>query len=140
MFPLFQNYYNPQVRKQQMVNSVVYHPCPWRLALRLTFTFNYNLTLINSNLIKQKKHCLFFRIKFKQFHIFSAYSKLQCVYIICTFLTAMVLCSRFIWITNSSDDRRVWTANNLHTKYFCVQLLLQIVCHKIFILTSSSDS
>ena len=28
----------------------------------------------------------------------------------------MVSCSRFIWITNSSDHGRVWTANLLHTK------------------------
>ena len=26
------------------------------------------------------------------------------------FQTVMVLCSIFIWITNSSDDRGVWTA------------------------------
>ena len=32
------------------------------------------------------------------------------------FQTAMVSCPRFIWITNSSDHRRVWTANLLHTK------------------------
>ena len=32
------------------------------------------------------------------------------------FRTAMVPCSRFIWITNSSNHRRVWTANLLHTK------------------------
>ena len=32
------------------------------------------------------------------------------------FQTAMVSCSRFIWITNSSDHRRVCTANLLHTK------------------------
>ena len=29
--------------------------------------------------------------------------------------SAMVLYSRFTWITNSSDHRRVWTANHLHT-------------------------
>ena len=29
---------------------------------------------------------------------------------------AMVLRSRFIWITNSSDHRRVWTANILYTE------------------------
>ena len=40
---------------QLMVNSVVYHPCPSRLASRLTKTFIRHLTLINSNLIKQKK-------------------------------------------------------------------------------------
>ena len=30
--------------------------------------------------------------------------------------TVMVLWSRFVWITNSSHHRRVWTANILHTK------------------------
>ena len=33
-----------------------------------------------------------------------------------SFLIAMVSCSRFIWITNSSDHRKVWTVNLLHTK------------------------
>ena len=32
------------------------------------------------------------------------------------FQTAMVECSRFSWITNSSGHRRVWTANLLHVK------------------------
>ena len=32
MFPLFQKYLNPQVRTNKLVNSVVYHPCPSRLA------------------------------------------------------------------------------------------------------------
>ena len=31
-------------------------------------------------------------------------------------ITAMMAYSRFIWITNSSDCRRVWTANLLRTK------------------------
>ena len=31
------------------------------------------------------------------------------------YLTMVVLCSRFGWITNSSNHRRVWTANLLHT-------------------------
>ena len=31
-------------------------------------------------------------------------------------IIAMVSCSRIIWITNSSDHRRVWTANLLHTR------------------------
>ena len=30
------------------------------------------------------------------------------------FKTAMVSCSRFWWITNSSDHRRIWTGNFLH--------------------------
>ena len=33
------------------------------------------------------------------------------------FSSGMVPCSRFIWITYSSDHRRVWTANLLHIKY-----------------------
>ena len=45
----------PPGQNQQMVNSVVYRPCPSRLASRLTLTFIRYLTLINSNLIKQKK-------------------------------------------------------------------------------------
>ena len=32
MFPFFQKYLNPQVRTNKLVNSVVYHPCPSRLA------------------------------------------------------------------------------------------------------------
>ena len=32
LFPLFQKYLNPQVRTSKLVNSVVYHPCPSRLA------------------------------------------------------------------------------------------------------------
>ena len=32
IIPLFQKYLNPQVRTNKMVNSVVYHPCPARLA------------------------------------------------------------------------------------------------------------
>ena len=32
MFPLFQKYLNPQVRTSKLVNNVVYHPCPSRLA------------------------------------------------------------------------------------------------------------
>ena len=45
----------PPGLNQQMVNSVVYHPCPSRLASRLTKTFIRHLTLINNNLLKQKK-------------------------------------------------------------------------------------
>ena len=32
MFPLFQKYLNPQVRTRKLVNNIVYHPCPSRLA------------------------------------------------------------------------------------------------------------
>ena len=33
MLPLFQKYLSPQVRTNKLVNSVVCHPCPSRLAL-----------------------------------------------------------------------------------------------------------
>ena len=32
MFPLFQKYLNSQVRNSKLLNSVVYHSCPSRLA------------------------------------------------------------------------------------------------------------
>ena len=65
---------------QQMVNSVVYHPCPSILANRLTLTFIRHLTSVNSNLIKKQKISLLLRNKFKQFDTLRAYSKLQCVF------------------------------------------------------------
>ena len=34
-FLLFQKYLSPQVRNNKMENSVVYHPCPSRLASRI---------------------------------------------------------------------------------------------------------
>ena len=46
------------------------------------------------------------------FHKFYA----EILHIRAKFQTAMVSCSRLIWITNSNDHRRVWTANLLHTK------------------------
>ena len=54
--PSFSKISQPPGQNQQMVlNSVVYHhPCPSRIASRLTLTFIRHLTLINSNLIKQK--------------------------------------------------------------------------------------
>ena len=78
--PPFSKISQPPVWNQQIANSVVYDPCPSRLTSRLTLTFTRHLTLTNSNLIKQNKISLLFRIKFKQLHIFSAYSKLQCVF------------------------------------------------------------
>ena len=55
--PSFSKMSQPPGQNQQMVlNSVVYHhPCPSRIASRLTLTFIRHLTLINSNLIKQKQ-------------------------------------------------------------------------------------
>ena len=35
MFHLFQKYLNPEVRTKKIVSSVVYHPCPSRLASRI---------------------------------------------------------------------------------------------------------
>ena len=42
----------PPGQNQKMVNSFVFHPCPSKLASRLTFI--RHLTLINTNLIKKK--------------------------------------------------------------------------------------
>ena len=53
--PSFSKTSQPLGQNQQMVNSVVYHPCCSRLASRLTLTYIMHLTLINSYLIKQKK-------------------------------------------------------------------------------------
>ena len=79
---LFKNTSTPRLESANGKNSVVYHLCRSRLASRLTLTFFRHLTLINSNFIKQKKikNGLLFRINFKQFHIFSAYNELQCLF------------------------------------------------------------
>ena len=77
--PSFSKISQPPSKNQQIVKSVFYHRCPLRLASRLTLTFTRHLILINSNVIKQK-NSLLFRIKFKQFHTFSAYSKLYLHY------------------------------------------------------------
>ena len=55
--PSFSKMSQPQGLNQQMVlNSVVYHhPCPSRIASRLTLTFIRHLTLINTNLIWQQQ-------------------------------------------------------------------------------------
>ena len=50
---------------------------------QILLTFTRHLTLIKSNLIKQKKINLRFRIKFKQFHTCSACSKLECAFTLC---------------------------------------------------------
>ena len=39
MFHLFQNHINLQVRTKKLVNSVVYHSCPLRLALGIHYYF-----------------------------------------------------------------------------------------------------
>ena len=55
------------------------------------------------------------------------------------FQTSMMWWSRFIWITNSSDHRRVWIANLLHTMsyltrpsglsndFFCKRFAVQVI-------------
>ena len=56
--PSFSKMSQPPGQNQQMaLNSVVLppHPCPSRIASRLTLIFIRHLTLINSNLIEQKK-------------------------------------------------------------------------------------
>ena len=55
-------------------------------------------------------HVYFFLFFFNPF-IFVEILQLQT-----KFQTAMVSCLWFIWITNSSDHKRVWTVNLLHTK------------------------
>ena len=60
-----------------ITHFAVVHPFLRRPQILLTFI--RRLTLVKSKLIKQKNSLLFL-IKFKQFHTFSAYSKLQCVF------------------------------------------------------------
>ena len=94
MFPLFQKCCNPRLEATNGVKNVVHHPCPSRIVSRLTLTFIRHPTLINGNLIKQKKISFLFWIKFQQFHIFSAYSKFECIITclsICTFFIVIVL-------------------------------------------------
>ena len=52
---------------------------PFLRGPQISSRFIRHLTLIHSKFIKQK-NSLLFRIKFKQFHTFNAYSKLQCVF------------------------------------------------------------
>ena len=47
---------------------------------QILLTFIRHLTLVKSNLIKQKTIRLLFRIKFKLFHTFSAFRKLERVF------------------------------------------------------------
>ena len=91
--PSFSKISQPLGQNQQMVsNSVVYrHPCPSRIASRLTLTFIRHLTLINTNLIQQKKQS-------PPLNKVYAIPYFQCIqqilvqnYIICTFLIVIVL-------------------------------------------------
>ena len=62
----FKNISNPRLEPTNGINSVVYNPCPSRLASRVTLTFIRHLTLINNNFIKQKIISFLFLINFKQ--------------------------------------------------------------------------
>ena len=81
----------------------------------ILLTFIIQLTLINRNLIEQK-NSLLFRIKFKQFHTFCVYSKLQCIftlYVSCSFvlILGIFVCSyctklfviKYFLLTSSND-------------------------------------
>ena len=52
--------------------------------------------------------------------------------------SAMVSCSRFFWITNSSGHERGWTANLLHTKEL-PSLLQEIRSSNLCLLTGICD-
>ena len=42
------------------------------------------------------------------------------------FQTAMVSCTRFIWITNTSDHKRIWTPNLLHTSSYLTYQVIRV--------------
>ena len=65
-------------------------PCPSRLASRLTLTFIRHLTLINSNLIKQKKLAFSFEESLNK-SILIVHIANCSVYIICTFSIVIIL-------------------------------------------------
>ena len=78
----FKNISTPRLEPTNGVKQCCLPSLPFKISLNIyqTLTFIRHLTLINSNLMKQKKMSLLFWIKFKQFNIFSAYSKFQCVF------------------------------------------------------------
>ena len=91
--PSFSKMSQPPGQNQQMVlNSVVYHhPCPSRIASRLTVTFIRHLTLINTNLIQQKKQSsLLFKVEaIPYFQCIQQIPVYNCI--ICTFVIVIVL-------------------------------------------------
>ena len=139
--PSFSKISQPPSKNQHIVKSVFYHPCPLRLASRLTLTFIRHLILINSNLIKQK-NSLLFRIKFKQFHtLANTYSKLYLHYMYITFFTVIIL-SIFVWIyccelffinvfllTSSSDAQCIWCFT------LCSCYMYRVLSHIIYAVT-----
>ena len=68
MFSIFQKYFNPQVRNNKLVYSVVYHPCPSRLASMIT-SFHISLNSLGFYLSPE---CLlnFLYLLYFAFHIF----------------------------------------------------------------------
>ena len=78
----FKNISTPRLEPTNGVKQCCLPSLSFKISLNIyqTLTFIRHLTLINSNLMKQKKISLLFWIKFKQFNIFSAYSKFQCVF------------------------------------------------------------
>ena len=66
---------------------------PW-ISLSILKADSLKKNLANETLVKMMNNAFYFTLK-----------------------SAMLSCPRFIWITNSSDHRRVWTENLLHTKY-----------------------
>ena len=92
---------------------------PLRLFFRIFQFFNFSskITYLVSHLsyLVQQTASLW-TASFKE-HLYVNFIYVEILHIRAKFQTAMVSCSRFIWVTNSSDHRRVWTANLLHTKY-----------------------
>ena len=91
--PSFSKMSQPPGQNQQMIlNSVVYHHrCPSRIASRLKLTFIRDLTLINTNLIQQIKQ-LSLSNKVQAIPYFQCIEQILVYnYIICTFLTVIVL-------------------------------------------------
>ena len=104
-------------------------------------TFIIQLTLINSNLIKQK-NSLLFHIKFKQFHTFCIYSKLQSIftlYVYCSFVLILDIfvcnyCRKLLvikyFLLTSSNDAQCILCCTLFGCYIC-RVLSQICINKV---------
>ena len=97
-----------------ITHFVVLHPFLKRPQILLTFI--RHLTLIKSNLID-----ILFLIKFEQFHIFCAYSKLQWVVANRATQGTILLCHLFklFWDLKSVLDRFI-SHHNLIIKYECM--------------------
>ena len=109
--------------------------------LRILLTFIRHLTLIKSNLIKQKKkkkekkkrkNILLIWVKFEQFHTFSAYSKLQCVF------TYMYIFHFFTFYVSDLNILRVVTVVNFTVvkffSYFLEKCIVYFVLYPVLML------